>query len=102
MGVPPRPIDIIIFNKIEYGMKWPNKRRIFRSIKSPKLFFREINRIFFSLKLGKWNNRGIDFFDQDWDNLIILDACRFDTYENCFDFSGEINKKYRSCGVDCW
>lgn len=28
-----------------------------------------------------YNERGIDIFAEDWDNLIILDACRPDAYE---------------------
>lgn len=28
-----------------------------------------------------YNERGVDIFSQDWDNLIILDACRVDAYE---------------------
>lgn len=28
-----------------------------------------------------YNERGIDIFAEDWDNLIILDACRVDAYE---------------------
>ena len=28
-----------------------------------------------------YNERGVDIFSEDWDNLIILDACRVDAYE---------------------
>ena len=27
------------------------------------------------------SNKGVDIMEEDWDNLIILDACRYDTYQ---------------------
>jgi hypothetical protein len=44
---------------------------------------------------GMWNyNReGIDIHNQDWDNLIILDACRSDIFWEQFDKSGEGDSK---------
>lgn len=38
-----------------------------------------VNRAYHT-RLGRWeyNKNGIDIFEQDWDNLIILDACRYD------------------------
>lgn len=38
--------------------------------------------------LGKLHgNHGIDFMNRDWDNLLILDACRADLFEECIDVS---------------
>jgi len=36
-----------------------------------------------------YNSEGIDVFSEDWDNLIILDACRFDEFKQTADLSGE-------------
>ena len=55
--------------------------RIKRGLSSPKLFAREANRQFHT-RLGNrpHNINGVDIFEQDWDNLIILDACRHDIF----------------------
>lgn len=34
----------------------------------------------------------IDVMNQDWDNLIILDACRYDYFEQINDIEGELSK----------
>lgn len=36
---------------------------------------------------------GEDFTDADWDNLLILDACRFDMFEEACDIDGELTTK---------
>lgn len=43
--------------------------------------FRHLNRCYYHARHGEYNNQGIDIFDEDWDNLVVLDACRADTYE---------------------
>lgn len=40
----------------------------------------------------RFNSEGIDVFDQDWDNLIILDACRFDAFRHACKFEGQLQK----------
>lgn len=42
----------------------------------------------FRLRYG----RGKDVIDADWDNLIILDACRYDDFESVNDFDGELRR----------
>lgn len=40
------------------------------------------------------NPEGVSVFDRDWDNLIILDACRYDYFEEMvgdYDISGELS-----------
>lgn len=38
--------------------------------------------------LGKIHgNQGVDFMEKDWDNLLILDACRADMFEEAIDTS---------------
>jgi len=48
-----------------------------------------------------WNRRvlgnehnpdGINIIEKDWDNLVILDACRYDYFQKYADFRGEIDK----------
>ncbi|PHQ45424.1 hypothetical protein DJ68_12945 [Halorubrum sp. C3] len=40
-----------------------------------------------------YNEDGIDLIAQDWDNLIILDACRYDTFESRSDLPGTLEKR---------
>jgi hypothetical protein len=43
------------------------------------------------------SNDGINVMAQDWDNLLILDACRYDVFEAHHEFSGSLSK-VRSLG----
>ena len=47
---------------------------------------RKLNKAFYS-RCGRreWNPDGIDIFDEDWDNLIILDALRYDAMADAID-----------------
>lgn len=67
------------------------------AIKQPRSVLVEVNRI-----LGQGigfrhaplsDDRGIDIVSADWDNLIVLDACRFDTFQElASDLPGELGK----------
>lgn len=67
---------------------------ILRGIRDPYLVLREINAIYHRLgNSGDYNEEGIDIFNKDWDNLIILDACRADIFEQEVDLPGEFKTK---------
>lgn len=51
--------------------------------------YKSLNRIQRSL-LGK---SGVEIMAEDWDNLIILDACRYDLFEEVSDLPGNLTKK---------
>ncbi|AJF24778.1 hypothetical protein SG26_03155 [Haloarcula sp. CBA1115] len=36
---------------------------------------------------------GVDIFTEDWDNLIILDACRYDEFERACEFDGVLESR---------
>lgn len=64
------------------------------AIRNPVKFYHEFNRvlndfrgIYFHQKYGQ----GIDVMEQDWDNLIILDACRFDVFESVNSIPGKLD-----------
>lgn len=40
-----------------------------------------------------YNPDGIDVFEEDWDNLIILDACRLDYFRE-YDLPGHLESRY--------
>lgn len=47
-------------------------------------WFEKVRKINFTRKHGS----GVDVMSKDWDNLIILDACRYDIFRQHHDFSG--------------
>ena len=55
---------------------------ITEAISDPRRAVLELNRLYYQRRQGvEYNTRGTDIFeDEDWDNLIILDACRHDTF----------------------
>ncbi|KAA9409946.1 hypothetical protein EGO51_09065 [Haloarcula hispanica] len=64
---------------------------ILDGMRHPSLVSRFLYRNIFG---GGGNPNGVDVFEADWDNLIILDACRFDAFQNiaCPHFSGSLRK----------
>jgi hypothetical protein len=62
-----------------------------KAIKQPRSALAELNRIYaqgIDVRSSPVSNeRGVDVMSEDWDNLIILDACRFDTFE---ELSGDL------------
>lgn len=52
-----------------------------------KYIIRPPRRLAFLRKYGE----GIDIMNQDWDYLIILDACRYDIFEEVIDIDGQLN-----------
>ena len=38
------------------------------------------------------NNTGVSIMEEDWDNLIILDGCRYDLFAECNTLDGELTK----------
>ena len=41
----------------------------------------------------KYNSRGTDVFEEDWDNLVILDACRYDYFRRYNDIPGRLESR---------
>jgi hypothetical protein len=75
-----------------------NLRRVLRN---PRNVFLEL------LLLNGWLYRrlpgrdGIDVMSQDWDNLILLDACRYDLFDRFSNLSGDLEAVY-SKGTESW
>lgn len=65
-----------------------------RGIRNPRLFLREANRLYHSrAKTRPFNTEGVDVFSEDWDNLIILDACRHDMFKYYADLDGHLESR---------
>lgn len=69
-------------------------REIGRLIETP---VKPIQRRYFRLKYGT----GIDVMDADWDNLIILDACRYDFFDEEHSMDGDL-RPIVSAGRNSW
>ena len=77
-----------------------NKEKFFEALRNPSMFYEEfkrwmdwdtivhkmIGRRYYKLRHGG----GIDVMERDWDNLIILDACRYDVFAEVNDIPGEL------------
>jgi len=61
-----------------------------RLVDDPALVPFGLNKTYHELRRGgEYNPAGTDIFaDKDWDNLILLDACRYDTY--CEEVGAEV------------
>ncbi|QLH81217.1 hypothetical protein [Halosimplex pelagicum] len=65
-----------------------------RGFASPNLFFREANRLYHRrLNTRTHNISGIDVFSEDWDNLLLLDACRYDMFAEQSDLRGQLESR---------
>lgn len=74
--------------------------KINEAVQSPQLAVietaRRLNRAYYTrLYQRSYNPQGIDVFAEDWDNLLILDACRYDSFAHFnFDLPGELDYRY--------
>jgi hypothetical protein len=59
------------------------------------LYLKPLYNAWFRVKYGN----GVDVMAEDWDNLIILDACRWDDFKKINDISGTLSERI-SRGVD--
>jgi hypothetical protein len=70
------------------------RRGLKRGASSPNLFLREANRLYHrKLYREPYNTDGVDVFAEDWDNLIVLDACRYDMFEATHDLDGHLSSR---------
>ena len=59
------------------------------ALSRPKLILREFNKLYYTTRFGReFNERGVDVFAEDWDNLILLDAFRYDAFEEAYERHG--------------
>jgi len=63
-------------------------------LKHPNMALRELNR-FYHQRLGRhqYNPDGVDVVGEDWDILVILDACRFDMFASMNTVSGDLESR---------
>lgn len=56
----------------------------------------EVNRLYHG-RISQLDD-GVSIFEEDWDNLLILDACRYDVFEACSSLPGQLDQR-RSLGA---
>lgn len=71
----------------------PIRERIRRGLSEPYLIARECNRLYHRVRRVN-AHRGVDFFEEDWDNLLLLDACRYDVFEARHDLPGTLEHRF--------
>jgi len=70
------------------------KRGLRRGLSDPSVFAREFNRLYhrrFSRR--DHNTDGLDIVEEDWDMLLLLDACRYDLFEEHYDLPGRLERR---------
>jgi len=68
--------------------------RLRRGLESPNLFLREANRLYHRRGYTRpYNTAGVDVFAEDWDNLIVLDACRYDMFADQSSLPGRLESR---------
>lgn len=72
----------------------PTKSQVAKGLQHPMKAIIHIGEsVGWSLLRLKYDTRGVSILDEDWDTLIILDACRYDVFKNTNDLGGELKKK---------
>ncbi|WP_242634233.1 hypothetical protein [Natrinema longum] len=65
-----------------------------RALQNPRLFARGLNRAYHRRAgLRSENPSGIDVFTEDWDTLVVLDACRYDMFASANQLDGELTPR---------
>lgn len=69
--------------------------RLRRAADSPILFARHANRLYHRrLNLRTGNSAGVRIFDEEWDSLLLLDACRYDMFERQSTLPGTLEHRH--------
>jgi len=67
---------------------------LLRALRDPALFGLGVNRTYHELtRGGAYNPSGTDIFAEDWDTLVLLDACRHDVYTELTPFDGPLEAR---------
>lgn len=65
-------------------------KNFLNAMQDPSVFRKEGYRLILGYLNGYRYGEGIDVMSQDWDNLIILDACRHDYFDQVSYFDGRL------------
>jgi hypothetical protein len=78
-----------------------NLQDIKKGLTDPTALLREVNKLYHTRGRQRSSYpHGTDIFTQeDWDNLIILDACRYDSFKRQISMSGHLEKRRSKGGM---
>lgn len=72
-------------------------KQLLRGLRHPKQGLRELNKLYWTRGYRRqYNPVGADIFEEDWDNLIILDGCRYDSLKDqraAYDLNGDFQSR---------
>lgn len=69
-------------------------KRLRRALANPARIGLECNRLYHRRgHLRDYNPSGVDVFEEDWDALIVLDACRYDLFARRSTLSGTLETR---------
>lgn len=69
-------------------------KKVLKAIKNPRLACREVNKLTHQhVPFQRYEKSSTVFIDEDWDNLLILDACRFDLFEAENTIDGRLERR---------
>lgn len=77
---------------------------LYKLIRNPRTIAGEFSKAGIRANIIYYQNKkteGINVIDQDWDNLIIIDGCRFDTFQEISNIQGEL-ESCQSRGSESW
>lgn len=66
-------------------------RKVRRGLTEPYLVVRRLHQLYY-----RWHDPtgpSVDVFEEDWDTLLILDACRYDVFADRHDLPGELDSR---------
>ncbi|WP_262180177.1 hypothetical protein [Haloarcula laminariae] len=75
-----------------------------KAIRNPRVVLGELSKLAIALNTHYYRHRhadGIDVLERDWDNLVILDGCRADTFREVSTPEGKL-QTVRSGGSESW
>ncbi|EMA08840.1 hypothetical protein SAMN05443574_12041 [Haloarcula vallismortis] len=70
-----------------------NLNRLQGAVSNPGRALTELNRLYHTRGGFGYNPDGVDVFAEDWDTLVLLDACRFDEFKRQIKLSGSLEKR---------
>ncbi|MFC7019226.1 MULTISPECIES: hypothetical protein [Haloarcula] len=70
-----------------------NIEPVLTAVETPSMALMKVNKIYQQMVIGAYNPSGVKILEEDWDNLIILDACRADKLQETIDMRGTFEQR---------
>jgi len=64
---------------------------LFNALRNPIELYKEVGRLYDQIKFEATHEDPVDVMGRDWDYLLILDACRYDVFEDINWIDGELD-----------